>query len=696
MQWNRIRCVRIMTLAVPCVWFGYVVFAVLTLHTTSRSRLPLSGQPGFEEVEQENLPQEAVDGVPTARDSLHREEKHAPGVTEEGRRERPEHLPAWKHVPRSSPRRQIPGHAEHEARVPRDKVARDKMAAGSLARDRVPADDRGGGQRGQKDVSAGLSVAGEKRHDNNSDATNSVRHVDSYADVTFPPYVEHLPSGAKGQGPEGLLVAVGELSEEQRREYQAKWDRNQFSQYVSDLIPVHRQLPDFRNHRCRSMQYPSDLPALSVVMVFHNEAWSTLLRSVHSVLDRTPPHLLTEIVLVDDSSTMDHLKRPLEKYFLHQPKVKMLRMAQRGGLIQARLHGFKATAGEVVVFLDSHIECTMGWAEPLLWLIARDHRTVPFPVIDMIHQHKLAYLKNDFSPYGVFNLNTLTFTWSSILQRTPDPTTGARPSPTMPGGLFAISRKWFQELGTFDPELEYWGGENMELSFKTWMCGGSIVIADCSHVGHIFRHQNPIPWTRPLGHRNYVRVALTWMDRYSNHYLERINYQMGDYGDVSERLAIRERLKCHDFGWYIEHVYPELKDQLVFNATYAGQVRHTQSGQCLDKLTKGQVRSSPQLMACHQQGGNQFWYLQDDGYLQADSAVLCQREPLDAVGLCSARSPAHRWSYNVTSQQLRHVTSGLCLQKRPDSLHDVMLYPCLPLAPLQKWTLQRRKEFKYT
>jgi len=59
----------------------------------------------------------------------------------------------------------------------------------------------------------------------------------------------------------------------------------------------------YASFRCKKPDiYLPKLLASSVIICFHNEAWSVLLRSVHSIIDRTPPELLTEIVLVDDAS----------------------------------------------------------------------------------------------------------------------------------------------------------------------------------------------------------------------------------------------------------------------------------------------------------------------------------------------------------------------------------------------------------
>jgi hypothetical protein len=58
------------------------------------------------------------------------------------------------------------------------------------------------------------------------------------------------------------------------------------------------------NLSCLRETYPGLYLTSSVVICFHNEAWTVLLRSIYSVLDRSPKHLLKEIILVDDFSDM--------------------------------------------------------------------------------------------------------------------------------------------------------------------------------------------------------------------------------------------------------------------------------------------------------------------------------------------------------------------------------------------------------
>ncbi|XP_057684426.1 polypeptide N-acetylgalactosaminyltransferase 12 isoform X2 [Corythoichthys intestinalis] len=459
------------------------------------------------------------------------------------------------------------------------------------------------------------------------------------------PVYEKPPLVSDAPGELGKAVEL-ELNDEEKLKQEESINKHQINIYVSDRISLHRRLPERWNPLCRDVHYDyHSLPTTSVVIAFYNEAWSTLLRTVHSVLETTPDILLKELVLVDDYSDRDHLKEPLEKYLSNLRKVRLIRATKREGLVRARLLGASVTTGDVLTFLDCHCECHEGWVEPLLQRIKEEPKAVVCPVIDSIDWNTFKYLGNPNDPQvGGFNWG-MVFTWHFIpeheMKRRRSPIDVVR-SPTMAGGLFAILKSYFAYLGTYDTGMEVWGGENLEFSFREY------------------------------------------------------------FGDVSERRQLREKLGCKSFKWYLDNIYPELhvpEDRPGF----FGMLRSGgKANLCFDYNPQGESNSFGRrvtLYRCHGMGQNQFFEYSSEGeihYNMRGSTACVEGDNISTyltVQECSQRGKpvlAHQKFLLREDGSLLHVASQKCVEAlalTDDHVPAPSLQRCSS-SPLQNWSFQ--------
>lgn len=262
-------------------------------------------------------------------------------------------------------------------------------------------------------------------------------------------------------------------------------EENGHNAMVSDMISLHRAIPDFRTEKCKANKYKKDLPTVSVIIPFYDEHPQTLARTVHSIINRSPPQLLKEIILINDASTKKELYGALHEHFVVQlwgAKIRMYSMDQRSGLIWSRLAGARYATGDVLLFLDCHVEVGYNFLPPLIDPIADDYRSVVTPTLDII----------DKKNYEVRALNEgrTVFDWHFHAQRIPmhlDHEDGDLfKTPVMYGAAFAISARYFWELQP-DSGLKIYGGDQLEMSFKVNLCGGTLYEAPCSRVAHIYR-----------------------------------------------------------------------------------------------------------------------------------------------------------------------------------------------------------------
>nr|XP_033771644.1 polypeptide N-acetylgalactosaminyltransferase 6-like isoform X1 [Geotrypetes seraphini] len=499
-----------------------------------------------------------------------------------------------------------------------------------------------------------------------------------------PPQDPFFPGGA------GKAYRVSDLTAEEEMERNMGYAKYNFNAFVSDRISPHRDLgPDTRPPECLAKKFKRcpGLSPVSVIIIFYNEARSTLLRTVHSVLYTVPHFLLHEIILVDDGSTNENLKKMLDRYLRRLPLVRLLRQPVRKGLVGARLLGAEQAKADVLVFLDPHCECWPGWLEPLLERIALNNTLVVSPDVAFINRHTFQFERPVPKPSshtrGTFDWS-LAFMFEPLPQALEDMRTDKTqpfPTPVIPGGLFAISKSFFQHIGSYDPDMQIWGGENLEMSLRVWMCGGKLEIVPCSVVGHVYHKENPhsFPEGSSVMSRNLVRLAEVWMDEYKvlfyRRHMEAARiFKEKSYGDLSQRHLLREQLGCKSFGWYMNTVrsdffIPEL------NPRFYGALVNVGLKKCLNvgELEDGKARAG--TSKCHGDPALQYFEYSSLNELRHNvKNELCLsvahpsvERPVFTFQACVAQDgernvPPHQVFFYEKGGLLRSQKFNLCLQ----------------------------------
>ena len=284
------------------------------------------------------------------------------------------------------------------------------------------------------------------------------------------------------------------------------------------------------------------------------------------------------------------------------------------------------------------------------------HKTATVPIIDFIPFHTLNIRTNKPSR-GIFDWD-LNYQQLPLLPETNPKTSDPYSIPVMTGGIFLIRKDYFFELEGYDEGLVIWGAENLEMSFKLNLCDGKLMEVPCSRVGHVFRNFNKF---RKFGDLDFVgmnnkRIAEVWMREYKEYIYKRnpLRYNKIHPGNLTKPIAVREKLKCKPFKYFLEVIAPDLLAKYPYDPPQFthGTIKLMDTNYCVDTMNKG-LNKPLELFSCDDnspepRATQNFEFTQYRDVRERNSEI-CWESSKVSLQICDLRLHQQKFYYDQVS-----------------------------------------------
>lgn len=379
-----------------------------------------------------------------------------------------------------------------------------------------------------------------------------------------------------------------------------------------------------------------------------------------SLMLNTPWSLVGEVLVVDDGSTLDYLVADAKILVGKVPGARLVRNEEQLGEGRLRNEMARFARYDIVIFLTPTVVCSPGWLEPLIGLLQSEPLTLAIPHLDNV---------NDPVTYDYITTPdkiVTAITWSLALRVVTsheDPSANILRSPALRGDVFAVTRDFIKKFSLYDESFGDIGAENVDLSLRTWLCGGAVKVAQCSRVG-VLRLSDPLRAHSP---DNVRRLVAWWMPSHKD-----VIYKHAKVTDDQSVASpptnpYTSRLQCKTVDWYLDEMKAaSVMQRLSPGAVHIGLLK-VKSGLCArigkdDRVDLG----SCSLGSYEIFPANMVFELLDDGRVMTNGLCLTTKQTAYIQAEKCASDDSHqRYKYD-SSQHLVNDWSSFCLMHVTD------------------------------